>query len=255
LNVLWCPSDTAVTGVTFTETAGSHSKTFPQVFYFSSYAGCYGQWAGLITGVPISATGSGQAALQQQNGAIVSQGIAAWLLALLAPGVPSYVRSGVVTIGTVTDGTSNTIAFGEHAHGLLSKTDPEQSFFKWNWWISGNYGDTAFTSFYPINIQKKGQNWGDGISAGAYTEGGAFLNAATSFHPGGANFAFCDGSVRFLKDTISTWLLDATGTPLGATMNASTFVWSVSDPTQFRPGVYQALSTANGGEVVSADQF
>jgi prepilin-type processing-associated H-X9-DG protein len=43
-----------------------------------------------------------------------------------------------------------------------------------------------------------------------------------SLHPGGANFVFADGSVRFVRDTID-----------------------------FR--VYQALSTIQGGEVIAGD--
>jgi prepilin-type N-terminal cleavage/methylation domain-containing protein/prepilin-type processing-associated H-X9-DG protein len=238
LNTLWCPSDTAIAGVIYTESP-RHGKTFPQNFAFTSYAGCYGEWA--------SVASNPSSSLQQQNGAIVSNGISGRFL-------PGYSR-GVVNIASITDGTSNSIAFSEHAHGLLSKTDGAQSFYKWNWWVSGNYGDTAFTVFYPINVQKKTQNWDDGAASGGYTEGGAFLNAATSFHAGGANFAMCDGSVRFLKDTISTWSLDGTGTPLGAAMNPTTMVWSVTDATQFKPGVYQALGSINGGEVISADSY
>jgi len=239
---LWCPSDTRIAGVFYTEPAGTHGKGLPQNFYFTSYAGCYGEWASIIS--------NPSASLQQQNGAIVSNGIAPVF------GLGSgFSRGGVVTIAAITDGTSNTIAFSEHAHGLLSSTDPENSFNKWNWWVSGNYGDTAFTVFYPINVQKRTQNWDDGVTSGGYTEGGAFLNAATSFHPGGANFAFCDGSVRFLKDSISTWPLDNTGTPPGAAMNQTTKVWTVTDTTQFKPGVYQALGSINGGEVVSADAY
>ena len=256
LSVLWCPSDSAIIGINFVEPAGTHGKTFPQTFYFSSYAGCYGEWAGLWTGVgkTLGAV-SGTPALQQQNGAIVSQGIDPLQVSLAAgPGIPSLNRGGVVRIASVTDGTSNSIAFGEHAHGLLSMTDPERSFFKWNWWVSGNYGDTAFTTFYPINIQKKYPDFNNADTAGvvASTEGGAFLNAATSFHPGGANFAFCDGSVRFLKDSISTWQLDRTGIPVGASWNAQTYVWTLGTG---QPGVYQALGSINGGEVISADSY
>ena len=47
---------------------------------------------------------------------------------------------------------------------------------------------------------------------------------ARSYHPGGVNTSMCDGSVRFVKNSISltTW---------------------------------QALSTSRGGEVISSDSY
>ncbi len=52
----------------------------------------------------------------------------------------------------------------------------------------------------------------------------AAVNNFWSLHPGGCNFVFCDGSVRFLKETIDA-------------------------------GVFSSLSTRAGGEVLGADQF
>ena len=239
LSVLWCPSDSQVSE-RFAEGPGTYHNGTTN-WSFTSYAGCYGQWAGYWWGSAQSPPPPGLnpanvvACLNQYNGAIISLGA--------APFFPGTSRS-VVRIASVTDGTSNTIAFGEHAHSLLSKTDG--SFNYWNWWMSANYGDTSFTTFYPINIQKKAMNY-TGI-----TDGGSFVNAASSFHPGGADFAFCDGSVRFLKDTISTWqLVPSTGYPMGTSLTANGWVTSAG----YTPGVYQALGSIKGGEVISSDSY
>jgi prepilin-type N-terminal cleavage/methylation domain-containing protein/prepilin-type processing-associated H-X9-DG protein len=237
ISTLWCPSDTAMQGLTFTE-APSSSHSLPQVFAFSSYGANYGCWPGLWYGDaltnPFDPTQVAPA-LSQHNGPVVSVGY--------NEAVPGAKRSSV-KLSNITDGTSNTIAFGERAHGLLSNLN--NAFHKWHWWISGNYGDTAFTVYYPLNIQKRNQNYP------AITEGGTFVHAASSFHPGGANFAMCDGSVRFLKDSIQTWALDpTTGFPQGVTLTPTGFV--ITGNIQL--GVYQALGTINGGEVISADSY
>jgi len=159
------------------------------------------------------------------------------------PGSVSPVR-----LASITDGTSNTMAFGERAHGLYSQqvsSDGYTDFYDYNWWFSPNFGDTMFTTFYPINPWRKLQN-----TTTYGNQGDAYVLGASSFHPGGANFAFADGSVKFLKDTINSWPYDPVqGIPTNVTTDANG-MFILAPNTQ---GVYQALSTRNGGEVISAD--
>ena len=80
------------------------------------------------------------------------------------------------------------------------------------------------------------------------------LHVGRQLPPGGANFAFLDGSVRFIKETIDSWPLDNnTPYPLPAGIAYGTYGESLLGAS--RPGVYQALSTRNVGEVISADAF
>lgn len=79
-----------------------------------------------------------------------------------------------------------------------------------------------------------------------------WVEAASSFHPGGANFAFANRSVSFLKSTINSCPIPPGGQvfPPGVTPSGSAGVFSVS-PAQIRLGVGQALSTRSSGEVIS----
>ena len=165
-----------------------------------------------------------------------------------------------VRIADVTDGTSNTMLFGEHSRAGLFKVDPAYAISD-NSWNSGRWYDTMFATLYPMNL---------GVGNNTAIKNDAYYDPtdASSLHPGGANFAFADGSVRFVKATINTWSFNAG--------NADSYGDSMPDGTIFTPvtatppatktgnyllqngaplGVYQKLSTRAGGEIVNGTDY
>jgi prepilin-type processing-associated H-X9-DG protein len=151
-----------------------------------------------------------------------------------------HTRSAV-TPAQVTDGLSQTIVFAERAHGLI---DPTQA-SSYDWWPVGGPFMTDFISWWGINPQRR-------FPANTLVAGAA-LFSVSSFHPGGANVAMLDGSVRFLKDTIDTWPVDPLTGDTGAYWDPSCECGRFRPGTRF--GVYQALTTRNWGEVIGADAY
>jgi prepilin-type N-terminal cleavage/methylation domain-containing protein/prepilin-type processing-associated H-X9-DG protein len=135
---------------------------------------------------------------------------------------------GPVTIASVTDGLSNTIS---HAEVVQGQDQPNGSTYDLRgftfWWegafIQGSLlpntsapDQMSSTSYciYPYMTNPPC----------VYTASGNYAHAARSRHPGGLNALMCDGSVRFLKNSINI-------VP------------------------YQALTTTRGGEVLSSDSY
>jgi prepilin-type N-terminal cleavage/methylation domain-containing protein/prepilin-type processing-associated H-X9-DG protein len=100
----------------------------------------------------------------------------------------------------IPDGSSNTIFVGEKKNGGDLG------------WMSGTRATLRNTGTLINNVTL-------GTTTNANPVGGY-----ASFHPGGANFVFGDGSVRFLKNTVN-------------------------------PTVYERLGNRHDGEMVSRDQF
>jgi prepilin-type N-terminal cleavage/methylation domain-containing protein/prepilin-type processing-associated H-X9-DG protein len=169
-----------------------------------------------------------------------------------------------VTIASITDGTSNTAAFSEwiRADGLqprgvgwgaqngkdglgqiysfnnplnvnslagkanmdyqiaqLCDQSGNSQIYTWkgDWWIADLF------SYSHTQTPNRRSCWYNDVGGRPWS-GAASVVAASSRHPGGANTAFCDGSVKFIKSTINNT------------------VWG-------------GLGTRNGGEVVSADAY
>ena len=177
-------------------------------------------------------------------------------------------NDSAVKIAAITDGTSNTFIFGEHSKGHLYLLDPGYAVSD-NCWQSGRWYDTLFATLYPLNL-----SIGNNINFGGNSASYYYPTAAGSFHPGGANFAFCDGSVHFLKNSVSSWSFNSGNADSykDAMPDNTTFV-SVSatapytkggsylvnigagGTTPAQLGVYQQLSTRAGGEVISSDGY
>ncbi|MGE3821701.1 MAG: DUF1559 domain-containing protein [Isosphaeraceae bacterium] len=239
-SALWCPSDAEVSlpvqAVQPRNFLGSCSgvpggtvASPPWRLYHTSYAGS----GGMFPSYP-----SGPAGVDPNYSTIMGQ----------ANGTIHF--GSQVRLQSITDGTSNTLMIGERA---FSKIKPASSKDVWFLWFSGAYSDTMFTTMYPINPHTRlTVNAGDeGAMLGA-GGGNAYTAAASSLHPGGANFAMADGSVRFIKETVATWPYNpSTLLPVGLTQAGGFFTLAPGTSV----GVFQALSSRNGGEVVSADAY
>ena len=126
---------------------------------------------------------------------------------------------GSVGLAAISDGLGQTIFVFEKATTTFRTpegVDP-LNFDQHGWYFTGNLGDTLATSFFPPNASAR-------VAAGATS---ARIYSASSLHPGGLNILF------------------VTGQPAGASRVGGG--WWVGFPSR---GIWQALSTRAGGEIV-----
>lgn len=182
---------------------------------FTSYEACFGSY--FVAAEPTADNGCtiDPRALEQINGAFGR-----------AP----------VRLSSVRDGLGQTIFVAERATTPMREWD-EMLYQRCGWYYSGSLQDTLFTGFFPPNAFRKAES--------------PFPCGASSLHPGGLNLLMGDGSVRFMADTVNTWPYDPeSGFPVGATRDPGGY-WT-NTPTL---GIWQALSTRSGGEVIGSNTY
>jgi prepilin-type processing-associated H-X9-DG protein len=133
-----------------------------------------------------------------------------------------------VKLSAITDGLSNTMSLSETIQGQ-GKSPGSYDLRGFAWW----YGGCHFTTWIGPNSPLP--DWMESATYCFYPgmnnppctvepATGLRFCGARSRHPGGVNVAMCDGSVKFMKNSINL------------------FTW-------------RSLSTTQGGEVISSDAY
>ncbi len=147
-----------------------------------------------------------------------------------------FFRDSAIRIAAITDGTSQTVMILERAWGVTEGT--------WTGAIAG--GMVTRGPFNPTPISANPTYLAPCLvlahcnQLNSNSDADSGLDDGSSFHPGGANILFADGSVHFIKSIPRS--------VVGINPNGT---------TQYTPAsmIWQALGTRAGGEVVSADSY
>ena len=208
---LLCPSDDPVDKVVDFSTMppGNHGLAFPGFYAVTSYSGNGGTRSYYPNNITID-TPRGET---KPNGVLFTTG----------PNSAPVINQTPTKLSEISDGTSNTFLGGEKYNvDLAFDALPDTSrsgllihqWALWGW--TGGFkvtGHVLRSSAERINYTVT-ECQGGGNTSG-YTCQDERLTAWGSGHPGGANFVLCDGSTRFVSDSIATLTLAAYSTRAG----------------------------------------
>jgi prepilin-type N-terminal cleavage/methylation domain-containing protein/prepilin-type processing-associated H-X9-DG protein len=189
-----CPSDQLTENPVHLTNSGTGYST--GYFGATSYAGN----AGTTGYYPASATGDGVFNLPGPAGAPSS-----------GPYNQVSNKANGVTLLDITDGTSNTLMFGERNHfdpvfDNLSQSNRKYLMHEWSaWGWMGGYngaGHVLGGAHYSVTNTQAINYHLPTNAPDNFASVDERVSAWGSGHTGGANFAMCDGSTRFIVDAI-----------------------------------------------------
>ena len=244
LSTLNCPSDPA----------GGQPYPMDYGLYYAFFGGPPGNLPQLNQ---FYTSYSGNAGPWNSNGANYNPQTGLWSIdadqQVQALGV--IIDMGGVTTASIVDGTSGTMMYSENGHGFLSQSS-QANYHQWN---IGDVTNMLFQARMPPNW---GWKYSDPVNdPGGVAQTRLVPDNAMSFHPGGVQAAFCDGSVHFIRDSIDSWAItqpivgaNDVGVPVGAVATNHGYTQAPGGPP-WRWGVWQKISTRKGREVVSQGDY
>jgi prepilin-type N-terminal cleavage/methylation domain-containing protein/prepilin-type processing-associated H-X9-DG protein len=172
-------------------------------------------YVGIAGGTQQAFAGSGFTETRQTNGAATTGCCTGGNVTAGGVLVPNI----AIKLVTISDGTSNTMAVGEQSDVLIQQDGTQVIWSSgWHGWLIGTSqtavpGQAAYSANdsrmfgltsirYQINQKRGWPNGGDCGGLGVCPNFGCNI-PLNSTHPGGANVVFCDGTVRFLQDSLS----------------------------------------------------
>jgi prepilin-type N-terminal cleavage/methylation domain-containing protein/prepilin-type processing-associated H-X9-DG protein len=121
-------------------------------------------------------------------------------------------RTWAVSFNDVSDGTSNTVAVGEATTSLnVSSSNTGDGAFPI--WAGGNPNTRGCGDMYGLGSTFRIMDSGYELNKNKSTN--ESMLSFGSQHSGGANFLFCDGSIRFIPDGVNVTIYRAIGTRNG----------------------------------------
>lgn len=141
-----------------------------------------------------------------------------------------------VRLADITDGTSNTLLFGERSRWDANYNTFAAQGWDWNFRNYGNWcgasrlvlAHVTLSSYAPVNYRLPFDYDNRAVAvppANSAADFKYYIDLRTcafgSSHPGGANLALCDGSVRFVSETIPLVVLGALSTRKGGEAGGS----------------------------------